>query len=344
MSDDMIAGIRRRPGMYFGSATSGGLHHLITEVVSNCMDQVLAGKVSRIEVDVVGEDVTIVDDGPGIPIALGASGIGFLEEVLTEYHHSPTADGHAPHVHLAGGVGLAAVNAVCSMVAVDVDDGRHRFRQRFARGAAVSALEVIGESTGATGTAVSFRPDPDIWREATVDTARLRETMRDLAWLTPGLTTRLNDENFGPVSDLRDMFEVTKGQQARLLHARPIQLSHRQGIAKVDLALGWAADDPGSNVRSFCNYRATQRNGVEATGIEQGLRLAFGRADIRDLLTGMICILNITLVDPTFGDPTRHRLDSPEAIRLIATAIGTGLPTSLETDPALRDVLRGRVG
>lgn len=343
MGDDTIEGIRRRPGMYFGSTTSRGLHQLITEVVSNCMDQALVGKVSRIEVDVVGEEVTIVDDGPGIPIAPGVSGTGFLEEVLTKYHHSPTADGHAPHVHLAGGVGLAAVNAVCSVLTVDIDDGRGRFRQRFAHGSAVSPLEVMGESTGATGTAISFRPDPDIWREA-VDTGRLRETMRDLAWLTPGLTTRFNSETFGPVADLSDMFGAVKGKSTRLLHARPLQFCRREGIAKVDIAIGWIAEGLGSDVRSFCNYRATQRDGVEATGIEQGLRLAFGRADARELLAGMICVLNITLVDPTFGDPTRHRLDSPEAIELIAAAVAKGLPASLEADPALRDVLRARVG
>lgn len=168
--------------------------------------------------------------------------------------------------------------------------------------------------------------------------------MRDLAWLTPGLTTRFDGETFGPVSDLWNMFEVTKGQQARLLHAQPIQLSHREGIAKVDIAIGWVADCSDSDVRSFCNYRATQRDGVEATGIEQGLRLAFGRADVRELFTGMVCVLNITLVDPTFGDPTRHRLDSPEATALIADAIETGLPTSLKTDPALHDLLRARLG
>lgn len=185
MSDETIEGIRRRPGMYFGSTTSRGLHNLIAEVVSNCLDQVLAGKVSRIEVDVFGEDITVTDDGPGIPIAPGASGLSFLEEVLTEYHDSPTADGHAPHVHLAAGVGPAAVSAVCSVVTVDIDDGRKRFRQRFARGSAVSPLETMGESVGISSTAVSFRPDPDIQ----ISGGRRRSTPLDsakLCGISPG--------------------------------------------------------------------------------------------------------------------------------------------------------------
>lgn len=338
-----IDGVRRRPGMYFGSIGTRGLTALVTEVVSNSLDQVLAGRARTIAVDIRDGVVVVSDDGPGIPVMVQDSGLPFVEEMLTTVRNSPTADGHAPHVHLGYGCGLGPVSAVCSSLTVSIDDGRQRYQQRFGRGRSLSALEIVGPSSGQSGTVLELRPDPELFIDADYDHDALSRILREVALLSVDVTTSFNGATFGPVADLGEMFNSIHSSWSSLVHQAPLFLNGTRGIARVRMALGWTDSEASATVRAFCNYRETQDNGNDRLGIEEGLRLVLGQAPIRKVLAGMVCVLDLTMLDPTFGDPTRHRLDSPEAIWLVADTIAAELPPLLEQLPELESMLRSRV-
>ncbi|MGI8685839.1 MAG: ATP-binding protein [Acidimicrobiales bacterium] len=339
-----IASVRRRPGAYLGSVGPGGLGALVLEVVSNALDHVIIGRASRIEARFHPDgSVTVTDDGPGIPVTESPSGVSFLAEMLTTMHRTPTADGHAPHVHLSIGVGLGPVSAVCRSVVVETTTDGARYRQAFSQGRAVSSPQEVGPAGDVVGTSVRLLPDPEIFGDAAFDIPVLRDRLRTLAWLTPGLTVAVDGEAFGPADDLSELFHERFGPGWPVLHGSPFLLSGTQGASVASVALGWKDPCVQREFRSFCKFREMPEGGTHILGVEEGLRLVFGAAPMVDLMAGLVGVLHVTMLDPDVGGPTRGRLDSPEAIWLVADTIAGGLPAQLERSPGFAEALRRRV-
>lgn len=307
------------------------------------MDQVIAGRADYVNVVVdLDGSVALTDNGPGIPLHNGASGVPFVEEVFTTVRTTPSLDGHLPHVHLAGGTGLGPVSAVCRSLVVETRTAGGGFRQSFARGRVASTPEPLPPNGATTGTMLRLVADPEIFGDARLDAPSLTDKLRTLAWLAPGLTVEVNRERFGPVEDLASLFDEWRSPTADLQHGEPFLSSGSDGSSAVSLALGWIGSLVAPRFRSFCNYREVPEGGAQLQGIDEGLRLVFGQAPMRDLMLGLVGVLHVTMLHPDIAGPTRGRLDSPEAIWLVADVIAARLPAFLAPQPAFADVLRGR--
>lgn len=325
---DLVESVRQRPGMYFRSG-GAGIVDLVLEVVANGVDLVLAGTATLISVE-VGDSgaITVRDDGPGLPVHATGDGRPLVEEVFTVLHRTPTADGHYPHVHLAGGFGLAPVTAACRSVEVETNCPDGVFQSAFAPGMVTSPLVRVGPATGSPGTTIRLHPDSAVFGGSEVDRVLLRERLRALAWIHPGLVTEFDGERFGPVADLTALFDEVRGG-AVLLHPEPFHVQAHKGRSFAHVTLGWQRERVRSRVRAYCNFREMTEGGTHLLGLEEGLRRALNRTPINGILEGLVAALHVVMLDPDVGGPTRGRLDNPDAVDLVADAIATSLPAQL---------------
>ena len=337
--------------MYVGDPHDGsGLHHLLWEVLANSLDQFLTGSASVIDVTIhADESIEVTDDGAGVSIAPG-HGSTFLEWALTS-HHSATADGHAPHIHIGSrGVGLAAVCAVCEFVRVEVRTSEGRFAQRFARGRSVSELERVGDPS-ASGTSVRFKPDPEIFSHTRWDIGWIDRRLRELSALQPGLRTSLRTarRQYGP-SDPCTLLDT-----AHSVLPEPFLCIGREDLMTARIALDWSGfDDPEDEptILQFSNLERT-RDGDHIQGLKRGLVRALnklgartGKAWVRPyerLSRGMSAVVSVTLIDPEYGSPTRDLLVHPRVGRLVENTIVQELPPLLNHIPDFRDELLARL-
>jgi DNA gyrase/topoisomerase IV subunit B len=337
--------------MYIGETNASGLHHMVSELVANVLDLVMAGRATTIDVELHGDDsVSVRDDGPGFSV--DPSSPAYLEKVFTQWHDTPTADGHAPHVHVGlRGVGLAPVCALSERVDVDVfREGTH-YRYCFARGRRAAGGAVVGPSD-ARGTIVR------VWPDRTIFTGRfsptyIEERLRELACLWPGLRTRFTRApiEVGPVADLADL--VPGAPSPRLLQwERTPDEERGKGLAKttVRVAVRWSERrfPSGPEVRTFCNLEETRGGGTHLLGPQRGLGIALGAVDPRGkgvrswkrrflrVAPDLEAVVSVVLVDPTYGEPTRDRLDTPEAARLVEETVREGLTEVLRGDETWR--------
>lgn len=333
--------MRRRPGMFIGSTGPGGMCALVMEVVSNSVDEVLAGHADAIDVTLHSDrSVSVVDNGRELGTSSALGPVDAVRAVLTNFHTTATLDGHQPHVHLSFGTGLGPVAALCDRMVVEVRTTRSTATVTFSRGVEQSTSNEPADG-GAPGTTVRIWPDLDIftstrwWRIETIQSHLLT-----LADLIPGLTVRFAAEpqTFGPTADLTHLFRETQGSQ-KLRHPGPFLIGADEGANQVRLALGWSDAPWGPTMRSFCNLRPTEDHGSHVEGIDEGLRLVFGQGPTHGLKEGLVAVLHVLLLEPSFAGPTKGRLDSPEAIWLVANSIGGQLPTHLDANPELRALL-----
>jgi DNA gyrase subunit B len=328
--------------MYFGSIGPSGLRALLMEIVSNSVDQVLAGRADAIDVTIHSDrSVTVFDTGPGFG-ADGQDPIAAVRSVLTNFHTTPTADGHRPHVHLSFGVGLGPVSAVCERIEIEVVSAGTVSTVTFARGEFQSSCQRPADGERA-GTTVRFQPDPEIFAPLRWSHSQVHDELVSLTQLIPGLTVRFTaaPQTYGPTENLISLFEEVRGW-TELIHDGPILVSADDGENRVRLAIGWHDANWGPTVRSYCNLRSTGQGGSHVKGIEEGLRLVFSPGPVDDLMKGLVAVLHVLLLEPKFAGPTRSQLDSPEAVWLVAGAIEAQLPSALDASAALREHLRNR--
>ncbi|MCU0687276.1 MAG: ATP-binding protein [Polyangiaceae bacterium] len=345
---ETLDAIRRRPGMYIGNVhDSSGLHHMLWEVVSNVLDQYLAGRCRSATVTLhEGGGVSIEDDGEGIPVEVERGGVSLLEIVLTTLHASGTFDGHSPHVH-AGllGVGLVAVNALSSSLVVEVwRRGRH-YRQGYRQGRPEGPVAAVG-ATDRQGTRLTFTPDPSIFKAPAFDATLVGDRLRELAFLFPGLALHFADER-------RPRFCYERGVADYVAHLNrafrprhePLACRGEQGLLAVDAALQWA--EGGGQIVGFVNGLRTIDGGTHIKGLSHALaRMFFERTKVArtreggqrrrvvDAMTrGLAAVVHVRHHDPTFDMPTRSKLTNPEVTLVVANVLTAGLRRFCQEQP-----------
>ena len=344
--------------MYFGNTSHEGLANVVWEVLANSLDQVLSGKATQIDVTVHGDgSLTVADDGEGFDTAAGADGTTALERAFTTLRDDPTADGHAPHVHLTRGLGLGPVSAVCDRVEVEVHRGSSRARQTFARGRALGPLVIEPADTAtASGTAIRLHPDPEIFPAVTWDSRALDRRLVEIGSLWPALHCTFAQEvtDLRPRSSLTALLarEAAAHRGLRPAHP-PILLDRTDGAMSARLALQWlqarwpgAEQLPAPIVASWCNFlRLEAAGGSHVDGLLSGLIDVFDTtsAHLAELGAGLIVVIDVKELDPQYTGPTRGRLDSPAMRAFVRSTVVRQLPDRLRQHPELDTELRARL-
>jgi DNA gyrase/topoisomerase IV subunit B len=318
---------------------------MLWEVVANSVDENLAGYASRVRVSVEDDLVEVEDDGRGLPTEMHRDGRStVLERVLTVLHARATYDGHLPHVHLASsgmGIGLAAVNALTRELFVQSRNRGYVWRQRYACGKAVTALE-RGERTDRTGTLLRFRPDPTIFTSIRFDRAAIRERLHELAFFNPGATFELMAETIREPKGIAGWVERATVENGTTEASEVFATRAIRDDVFVEAAFAWSKGR-GVELRSFVGQRETCDGGAHERGFWEGIVRAVGRysqrlrpARIRARLEqGLVAIVHVDLRDVRFGGPTRNRLESPEARDATAAQIAEAFDAHLAQRPAL---------
>lgn len=326
----------------------GGLepHPLLWEAVANCLDLALGGRPVRVVVSTHADgSASVEDDGPGIALA--------LEPLFVEGHSRPTADGHAPHVHLTvRGVGLAVIGALSERVEVETCDGLARSRQCFGRGKVLTPLEREG-STGGAGTRIRFWPDRALFGRYAWDPTAIRERLHELSALTPGFCSRFEPaaEDFGGDVDLAAL--IPNRADAQPLHDFPICATATAGEATARIAMRWFRPSPRAQpqLRSFCNLEATERGAhVAAFEVAVGRALArarveeFGRAYRRAYdaaAPALAAVVAADTISPEWKSPIKDNPTHPDLGEATRRAVEAVLPDWLAAHPAAVDAMFG---
>jgi DNA gyrase subunit B len=301
-----IEAIRKRPGMYIGDPYEGGIEHLIYELVANSVDLFLSGTATQVGVTINGSEISVGDDGPGLPFDQAEmNSVSKAEHWLTWLHHTPTADGHAPHVHLnATGMGLAVVNALSSSLMVVSHRNGTRWEQRFAKG------ELVGTPTtsvsSAKGTSITFTADRDVLQASLPRMHVLRRRLFDVAHLFPGMRVQLGDETFCAPGGLADYAQFLASQNEDLCHAsetpRLLHVRHESDELTVEAAA------TGSSAKcqwlSWCNGTGTRLHGTHVDGFRDALR--------RRGWTPAVAMISVIMKEPRFSAPMRAKVVNAE--------------------------------
>lgn len=311
---DGLESVRRRPGMYIGSSDGHGLAHMFFEIVANSLDEYLAGfaRQLRVQFDDRGW-VSVEDDGRGIPIEQGGmDGTSALEAIFTQLHYGATLDGHHPHVHIRQGlkgVGIAAVNALCSRLEVESRRSGVAYRAAFACGRVVEPLRSAGPTT-ARGTLIRYLADDEIFEgDARLDAKEVELRLRELARLCPQLELFLQAQSLKSPAGLPGwVLELAPD----VVKETALSAVGRVDDVDVEVALAWSPSGAAPQVRSYVNYYRTQQAGSHEQGLISAVRHAVPRASqgIQDkVLAGLVAVVHVGLLDPRFKGPTRAALE-----------------------------------
>jgi len=349
-----LEAVRRRPGMYVGGTDVKALHHLVYEVVDNAVDEALAGSCDRIEITIhPNSSVTVTDNGRGIPTAPHPEKkISTLELVMTVLHSGAKFGGGGYKVSGGlHGVGVSAVNALSEWLEIVVDDPRdgRRHKQRYERGIPMSPVEEIGKAKG-QGTRVTFRFDPTIFKDVSFRFKTLEQRMREMAFITRGVTILLVDEREQPFPKrMTFYFEGGIESFVRYLNRNRdvlhdvVYVEQQQDSLGIEVALQYT-DAYSESVYPFANTIHTVDGGTHLTGLRAGLTRTvndyahkanllkdkdpnFSGDDVRE---GLTAIVSIKHPDPQFESQTKVKLMNAEVKAAVESAVATALGEFLE--------------
>ncbi len=352
-----LEAVRRRPGMYIGSTSETGLHHLVYEVVDNSIDEALAGFCDQIRVTIHSDNsVTVADNGRGIPVDLHpVEKIPGVELALTTLHAGGKFDKSSYKVSGGlHGVGVSVVNALSERLEVVVDRDGHRHHMAFARGKTAQPLTVL-EKTNATGTIVRFKPDPDIFTVLEYHYSTLADRLRQLAFLNGGITITLVDER--EESPKEERFHAKGGlvefvgwlnRNKKPLHPKPVSFSTVKDDVDVDMALQYE-DGYNENIFTFVNNINTHEGGTHLTGFKSALTRtindsakksgALKKEDFtlsgEDVREGLTCVLHIKVKEPQFEGQTKTKLGNSEVEGIVRQVINEHLGNYLDETPSV---------
>ena len=340
--------VRRRPGMYIGGTDEKGLHHLFSEVIDNSMDEAVAGHASWIEVELDPDgSITVSDNGRGIPIDPHPKfkPKSALEVIMTTLH-SGGKFGSKVYDTSGGlhGVGISVVNALSESMEVEVARGRRLYRQRFARGKATEKLKDLGEVHNRRGTRVRFKPDSQIFKSATFRPERLLAMSRAKAYLFGGVEIRWSaapemvagtnvpeKATFHFPGGLSEYLAAELGAAKTIAPIFAGKTDKVSGHGAVEWAVAWFPGD--GFVRSYCNTIPTGDGGTHEAGLRNALTRSLkayaelsgnrraGIITADDVMTSAGAFISVFVREPEFVGQTKDRLSTPEATRIVETAV-----------------------
>jgi len=352
-----LEAVRKRPGMYIGSTSLKGLHHLVYEIVDNSVDEALAGECSHIEV-FINEDnsITVVDDGRGIPVGINKkSGLPAVQVVFTVLHAGGKFGGGGYKVSGGlHGVGASVVNALSEWLEVLVETEGKAYKQRYERGKVITDLTEIG-TTERHGTTVTFLPDKEIFEETVFDYGTIKHRLREMAFLTKGLRISLTDrreegkktDSFHYEGGIMEYVSYLNKNQT-VLYDKIIYCEGKKGTVQVEVALQHN-DGYNEGCYSFVNNINTPEGGTHLTGFRNALTKTFNEyAKImklvkdsdpaltgEDIREGMTAIVSIKIPEPQFEGQTKQKLGNSEARGAVETIASEQIMIFLEQNPAV---------
>ena len=357
-----LEAVRKRPGMYIGSTSSRGLHHLVYEIVDNAVDEALAGFCDTIHVTINPDNsVTVTDNGRGIPVGINhKSGLPAVEVVFTVLHAGGKFGGGGYKVSGGlHGVGASVVNALSVWLEVEICHEGKVYRQRYERGKVAKKLEVIGEcEPGKTGTKVTFLPDGEIFETTIFDYSILQQRFREMAFLTKGLKIVLRDER--PQEPIEKTFHYEGGIKEFVEYLNrsttPLyeQIIYCEGIVNnvsVEVAMQHN-DSYNENSYGFVNNITTPEGGTHIVGFRNALTKTFNdyarknkllkdnepNLTGEDIREGLTAIISVKIEDPQFEGQTKQKLGNSEARGAVDNVVSEQLQIFLEQNPQVAKV------
>jgi DNA gyrase subunit B len=364
-----LEAVRVRPGMYIGSTGPKGLHHLVYEVVDNSIDEALAGYCKNIDVSINADgSVTVVDDGRGIPTGVHPkTGKSTIETVLTVLHAGGKfGDGGYTVSGGLHGVGVSVVNALSERVQVQVWRDKKIHTQRFERGVPVSELEATDIKENRTGTAVTFLPDTEIFKDGIVfDYSILASRLKELAYLNAGIKIIFTDKRLellgteepktetyyfeGGIREYVSYINVEK----QPLHEEIIYIQNEKNKVQVEVALQWCVDAYSDNVLGFANNIRTIDGGTHLEGLKTVLTrtmnaIARKRNKLKEndanlggenIREGLTAIVSVKVPNPEFEGQTKTKLGNTEVRGIVDSIVSEALTEYLEFRPQVADAI-----
>mgnify|MGYP004642516501 FL=1 len=357
-----LEAVRKRPGMYIGSTSASGLHHLVYEIVDNAIDEALAGYCSEINV-VIGEGdvITVVDNGRGIPVDIQQqTGRPALEVVYTVLHAGGKFGGGGYKVSGGlHGVGASVVNALSEWLTVQVHKNGNIYEMKFSRGNITQEMKTIG-TTNHTGTTVTFKPDPEMFDETVYDYETLHTRMREQAFLNAGLKITISDERAvsadKPESERYDSMCYEGGirefvsfinRNKTPVHEEVIYMEGSRDDSIAEIALQYN-DSYNEIIVSFANNIHTPEGGMHETGFKQALTRALNnyaqkmkllkdneKLSGEDVREGLTAIISVKLTEAQFEGQTKAKLGNSEIRTLVDNIVTEKLEIYLEEHPAV---------
>ena len=354
-----LEAVRKRPGMYIGSTSGRGLHHLVYEIVDNSVDEALAGYCDTITVTINKENsITVVDNGRGIPVGINhKTGLPAVEVVFTVLHAGGKFGGGGYKVSGGlHGVGASVVNALSEWLEVEIYHEGKIYKQRYERGKVIYKLKVIGEcDPELSGTKVTFLPDKEIFEETIFDYAILKQRFREMAFLTKGLKIILRDEREEELVERTFHYEggikefVTYLNKSKTpLYDQIIYCEGMKDNVYVEVAMQHN-DSYSDNTYGFVNNITTPEGGTHVVGFRNALTKTFNdyarknkllkdsepNLTGEDIREGLTAIISVKIEDPQFEGQTKQKLGNSEARGAVDNIVSTQLGIFLEQNPVV---------
>ena len=348
-----LEAVRKRPGMYIGTTSSRGLHHLVYEVVDNSIDEAMAGHCTHVKVIIhEGNSVTVEDNGRGVPVDIHPTEkVPGVELAMTTLHAGGKFDKSTYKVSGGlHGVGVSVVNALSEYLEVEIRRGGKKYHQRYEQGVKTKELEELGKAKG-SGTLVTFKPDSEIMTDLEFSFEVLSNRLRELAFLNKSLKITLTDERNGGASEayyyeggIAEYVEFLRGSR-EALHDKICYFESSKPEAEIELALQY---DQGfsENTHTFVNNINTHEGGMHLTGLKSALTRTINDYARRnkifkkdeslsgeDVREGLTCVLSVRVMEPQFEGQTKTKLGNSEVRGAVEAAVNEHLSIFLEENP-----------
>ena len=349
-----LEAVRKRPGMYIGSTSGKGLHHLVYEVVDNSIDEALAGYCDKVSVIIHPDNsITVIDNGRGIPVDMHETGKPAVEVVLTILHAGGKFGGAGYKVSGGlHGVGVSVVNALSEKMKVQVQRDGKIHEISFEKGKTVEPLTVVG-TTATTGTRVWFKPDPEIFEETVFSFDTLKHRLRELAFLNRGLSISLIDERSGENKEYKFdggivSFVEHLNKNKDVLHPQPIYINGVKDTTVVEVAIQYN-DSYLENMFAFVNNINTQEGGTHLSGFKSALTRAINDYSRKmnllkdadenlsgeDAREGLTAVLSLKIQEPQFEGQTKSKLGNSEVRGIVDAMVFEKLSEFFEENPTV---------
>ena len=360
-----LEAVRRRPSMYIGGVDVRGLHHLLWEIVDNCVDEFLAGHADTIKVTLHkdGSSLTVSDNGRGIPVDKHPKFKKSALEVILSTLHAGGKFSDKNYARSGGlhGVGSSVVNALSEEMVATVHRDGHEWVQRYKRGKATTPVKKVKPFKG-HGTIIFFRPDEEIFRKTSFNSDTIRQHLEDICYIHAGLKIRYTDEVKNETFELHQpdgikayVEKLTRDEKKKPVHETIFTAEKDDGDIKTEFVLRWteATDE---HIRSYVNGIRTHAGGTHLNGVRSGIAKAVKNYmdvhDIKpkgvtisadDIREGCLGVVSVFLGDPMFQGQTKEKLNNPEVTAAVEGLVRPGLETWMNNNSSIADAILGRI-